>query len=422
MDLVKVYEKIAASANLLADSEGNLSLKTADGETTPATIGGRRMVLPTREQLDHGDPGSTVVFHPFSENLSRGPSEVLDRLTKAFNIRFEDGVTYLITQLLQLSASEAEHSKLRGEQLEFMTITQKADQKTCDAFKKIVEADSDSNKFVHMYLNRQPKLKDGKKYARAGIVTFPILQELEGETCYGVKLRVKDREMLKAIILYIFPDADVEHSFSVGTMSDQAPYMRALLATVANLAGSFNVVVERFVNLFEGSDQFIIDCNWQAEIDDVAAIAKAALKIPMQSGNEGKATTSRVEVKPTPSTSPVTPAARRDEPDQPNRVNSLDEALARRFENRRDYRDRDRYDDRSRDYDRRGGRDYRDDRRDYRDDRYESNRNNQARSLSEMYPTQDRGRYDRGGRGSGFRDERSGRFFDNNRPSGRGRI
>lgn len=411
MDLVKVYEKIAASANLIAGSEGVLSLKMADGESMPATIEGKRLVLPTREQLDHGDPEATVVFHPFSENLSRGPSQVLDRLTKAFNIRFEDGVALLITKLLELSASEAEHSKLRGEQLEFMTITQKADQKTCDAFKKIIEANSDSNKFVHLYLQRQPKLKDGKKYTRAGIVTFPILAELEGETCYGVKLRVKDREMLKAIMLYIFPSADEEHAYSIGTLSDQAPFMRALLATVANLAGSLNAVIERFTSAIEDIEPLIIDCDWSSDIEDVGAVAKAALKIPMQGGNEGKSNLSRGE--PAASTSPVSPAASREEPAQ-ERPSSLTDAL-----NSRNNRGRD-----DRDYDRR---DFRDDRRDYRGSReYDRERDNRrsGNSISDLFPSSDSGfgRRDRGGDRRGFRDDRSSRFFDSVSPRGRGRI
>jgi len=147
MDLVKLYEEIAVSANLISDKEGNLSLKTIDGEINPATIGGKRIVLPTREQLDNGDPEATVIFHPFSENLSRGPSEVLDRLTKAFAIRLEDGIACMISKLLELSASEKEHAQLRGEQLEFMTITKDANEKSCAAFKKIVDADSDGPKF-----------------------------------------------------------------------------------------------------------------------------------------------------------------------------------------------------------------------------------------------------------------------------------
>ena len=207
MKLIPLYESLLATADMASTADGFISRKVG-GKSTPATINGKRLVLPTHEHLCNPKPAEQIIFHPLSENILRGESIVVEDFRKAINIKLHYTIGVLAYQLLTIATSTAEHSKLNPDQLEFLSAVKNADEKTLESFQKLLRAmsvDQTANTFVSIYLKRGGVV-EGKKYSRAGIVSFPLFEELcKDDTVYGVKLRVKDKDTLINLMQYIFP-------------------------------------------------------------------------------------------------------------------------------------------------------------------------------------------------------------------------
>ena len=77
MDLHKFNAKLLGCIGIADETgKGHLSRVMANGSSMPFTIGGKRVVLPTKENLRTPED-NTIVFHPLSENITRSESEVL---------------------------------------------------------------------------------------------------------------------------------------------------------------------------------------------------------------------------------------------------------------------------------------------------------------------------------------------------------
>ena len=141
MDIVSLYDSILSAAGLRSDLHGFVSTATIPNSTvtTPIMVDGKRLVLPTREQLTAPDNGSTIIFHPLYENIMDGESAVISKLRKAFMVRLNSTTMMVGSQLLEICATVEEHRKLSPDQSEMLSAVGPVDAHTLENFVKIAK-------------------------------------------------------------------------------------------------------------------------------------------------------------------------------------------------------------------------------------------------------------------------------------------
>lgn len=415
MDLHTFNKSLLGSIGIIDETgEGHLSRLNSTGDnSSPWTIGGKRVVLPTNENLRKPED-NTIVFHPLSENITRSESDVLkamrDQIMYSLTIR---SVT-LLTELARVAATDSEHKRLDAASQKYL--------------KKLGDFDTRSYEFVTNAIKRvgpEPEkrlvsisLRKGNQadgILRRASFKWPVLDTVMGDApdLLGVKYPSKKvRPAIRSLFETVMGDADTREAMNYGSKNLVAPYFDALMNAFFNMASHLNQVTETHRKLLgdDLADHLLFDLSWYAGMDNLADMRK---RVPPQEGNEGALIVGQVQEK-----APANPAAaiappreretvarekidvpweessdRTAEPQKPHQRpsavprKSLDEALADQRAGRRDerddrrddryrddrYRDDRRYDDRDRDRyyrdDRRDTRDSRDYRRDERDDR-----------------------------------------------------
>ncbi|MNU19681.1 hypothetical protein D3C71_79140 [compost metagenome] len=292
MKLLDLYVAMLDLAKIKVTEDGFLEQRVM-GERKPAVLKGKSIVLPTRDQLTTTDWTNRTRFHPLNENVLRGESDVLTFFRKSLAIRANLTIALVAMKLLELATSPAEHGKLSPEQAEFLSKVKNADEKTLDVFVKLIDAHPANESFVSIFLKRAGQI-GGRRHARVGVVSFPIYQALKaGGDVKGVKMRVKDRESLIALLEYMIPTIDKGEENYRGSDSQIAPFCDALMKSMLVIAAPMNAIVELFRNQFDDSegeaDSLMFNDEWVEAFDNLSVMKNEIRSIPMQDGNDGTA-------------------------------------------------------------------------------------------------------------------------------------
>lgn len=289
MDLISLYKAILASLNITASPEGLLTLQMEDNEF-PATIDGKRLVLPTRDVLRAGNWDNLMAFHPLSENPLRGESQVIDMLRRAAGLRCSLVLTDLMQEFAYLGRDTGRHKTIPPKAADVLSAVQGVDEKFVATLVKILERQepAGANRLMSIYLKRGGTYR-GEKAARVAVVDFPILDQIEEEEeIFGVKLRKKDYEILKSLFLYILPDSDDRETYSAPSTSMTAPYFDALMRGFVKVADQLNAVVRTHWDMlktrFDNPESLLIDTSWIVHFNDLSEFDG---QIPALDGNQG---------------------------------------------------------------------------------------------------------------------------------------
>ena len=286
MNLLQFYESILLTAGFSIGSDGAISLALEE-PVVPMTIGQRRLVLPTPQQLKGGDWTKRIGFHPLAENILKGESEVFSRYRATLNRRLNQITAGLILELLYIAASPAEQRNLNGAQSEYLVKVKDADERTYESIRKLLAKlpiDDPANNLISLTMKRNGTI--GKeRYPRVCVVGFPVYEAAvasKDHTVMGVKLRVKDIEVLKAILEYIFPNLQApEAHYSKGSDSKVAPYTVALLSSTYSLIERTNEITTLFWgNNSEKYNVYALRDDWFSLIRDLSPLVKEIRLIP----------------------------------------------------------------------------------------------------------------------------------------------
>mgnify|MGYP003407292093 CR=1 FL=1 len=297
MNLLKLYTEILATGLMSVNDEGLVSQpsKYTLGGTVPiepTLIDGKRLVLPTQKHVDQPDPEEKIIFHPLSENALQGESAVITKLKTMNSVVINMTILNLVSKLIELALSTEEHKKLNPDQSELLSILKNADEKTEKDFMKIVlsgiRKEGAEGLFFKVFLKRGGTVM-GKKYARVGVVSFPLYEELtNGENeHYGVTLRKKDHGVFAKLLEYILPRIAESHAYDVGSDDDTAPYLDALMQSVASVGVDINARIAEFENLITYADELKIKMGWRKAFKDLSDFTPEIRRIPAQYGNRG---------------------------------------------------------------------------------------------------------------------------------------
>lgn len=305
MKLLDLYKSILECGGLTTDDDGFVSVKF-DKKSSPALIHGKRLVLPTQKQLS-SEFGDKIIFHPLSENILRGESEVITKMRSVFNIRLNYTFAALAQNLLTIITSIGEHHKLTPEQSEILSAVKNVDETTLISFTKMMVnsiQESPEKAFVSIFLKRGGTI-NGKKHSRVGVVTFPLYEELkkEQEVYFGVKLRSKDRLGLIQLYEYMLPNLETPEAYNFGSDSGVAPFLDALMGSVLGIASKMNDLLELFKGMIDSGEDLVFESNWVESFENLNEMIPQIRLIPSQAGNEGKIKTMESPVQA------VTPAA-----------------------------------------------------------------------------------------------------------------
>lgn len=296
MDIIKLYKDILSVANLRVSEDGYVSRVILD-ESSPFMVEGKRLVLPTQQHLNNPDKTTRVIFHPLRENPLHGESEVLVSFRQALNTHLNISIGLLLTQMLQLATSDAEHSKLSPDQSAFLSRLKKADETTFINFTKLLQAmpiDQTKQAFVQVFLKKGGE-HNGRKYKRIGVVHFPLYQELikkvpkgaPRDKVYDVDLRAHDRDNYIALMEYVFNQIGTPGAYNAPSDSDIAPSTEAIMAALLKVGSELNDQIDLFSNIFEDIESMKINSDWVETFDNLSNYIVDIRKIPTQLGNEG---------------------------------------------------------------------------------------------------------------------------------------
>lgn len=289
INIIDFYKSILDCGNLTTDKDGFVSVKESN---SPVLVTGKQLVLPIEKQLTSGNWSEKIVFHPLSENILRGESDVITKLRLVFNIRLNYTFAAISQELLAIVASTVEHKNLNPQQNEILSAISEVDNTTLENFNKITMAaigEGPDRAFINIFLKRGG-LIHGKKHSRVGIVTFPFYEELkkeDQEVFFGVKLRVKDKLVFKQLYEYILPNLDVVENYNFGSDSNIAPFLHSLMGAVMNIGSKFNDVLELFSKEIDSSELLVFSDEWVSTFDVLPELIYQIRLIPMQQGNDG---------------------------------------------------------------------------------------------------------------------------------------
>ena len=290
MELLNVYKSILRFSGLEADADGFVSTVLGD-KREPALINGMRLVLPTDNHLRNND-GQKVIFHPLSENILRGESEVISKLTEVINIRLNFTFGIIAQSLLNLVDSPELHKRLNSSQLSLLIAIKEVDNTTLTNFINVMLAgikSQPSKVFTNIYLNRGGSLGE-RRYSRVAVVSFPMWKELQenADTLFGVKIRVKDRDTFKQLFKFVFQSLVNGNEYSRGSDSNTAPYLDVLMRSAMGIAACLNDLLVNYKEFIEDADKLMFDGDWAEAFDRLDDLVPEIRRIPVQAGNEGR--------------------------------------------------------------------------------------------------------------------------------------
>jgi hypothetical protein len=283
------YADLLGSLNVHDVGDGLLTLKfpVGDGEYSekPCTSNGKRLTLPTDALIRNGKWEGLLAFHPLSENLLRGESEVLKFIRTMVRFRLSSTASQLFAELMGIAADPSRHKDLKPTQAEFLKSVQHANDKT----ETIVNTKLLTRHFddlLNIYLKRGGQFK-GEEYRRVAAVSFPIWDELKskGKMIYDIDCgSVKNKKTIASLFEFIFPKTDDQNYWSAASNETVAPYFQALMQCYAKVAKHLNSIVKKYKKHLQYPEMLTIPLDWEDGLQHLSDWKALIAPLP---GNEG---------------------------------------------------------------------------------------------------------------------------------------
>jgi hypothetical protein len=286
------------SANVLKDvgvfdasGEGFLSYLAGD-LPKPVTIGPKRLCLPVRAILDDGQWDQRIAFAPLAEQISQGPSPVLNAFKEFVQLRLKETFKAVILSLMELAIDQKRHKGLKADAAKFLQLLVEADQKTMDTLVRVLNAvgTAPEKRLVSLFL------KNGGEGGalRSCVVSFPIMEDAPAEdttTFFGVKMarKTKDKHLIVNLLEYVLGNEEERKAFTKSSNDGEAPYFHSLLLSFHAMATHLNKLIDRHKAGCSHLDGLRFELAWTEQLVDFTNFAHTHGRvIPVLPGNRGK--------------------------------------------------------------------------------------------------------------------------------------
>ena len=303
-EMIKFYRELFKAVNWVTSDAGYVLAKY-DDNLMEVMVDQKKLALPTIEFLTK-KPEMAVLFHPLKEVVSQGESPVLARFRKAMNVTARLSTFALITELLQLAASPAEHHKLTPDHLALMQkLSNVSDGTITDLAKVSAEVlHPDKPNLINIYLRPKATVQ-GRIHSRGAMVSFPLYLEACKDTkdLFGKKVSGKTKQIIKDLLEYLFPNIATPDAYSRGSSHETTPSLDALLRSYAALVGAINDTIRQFEDVKPSLKEFMINDAWVEDLD-FDKLQAAMRLVPVQEGNTG----GMINAAPAPAVATAPPA------------------------------------------------------------------------------------------------------------------
>lgn len=317
--LLNFYTDVLATARHNVKDDGSVVFMVGKDEV-PATVNFRvpeheqvpgeptvitRNMVSVMEELLRNPRDTDVFFHPTSEQMTRGESEVFRYLKRAILLRLNTSVTQLGAALLGVQQDASLQHKMTMEQLDIIKDIADSDKSSVMAWTKLCVRPIKENPLkpstwgLNIHIKRNGTY-GGKPYRRVGIVTMPMFEEVlsgkQYESADGKNLfRVKDYSMFRQVIRTIFPEAGVRDSETLNTGYDGtfAPYFVCFMKTVKSVADRLNYVVRTMEPAMKevgiDTSSLLVETPWFDYVSDegLDILSDISRSVPALIGNIG---------------------------------------------------------------------------------------------------------------------------------------
>lgn len=269
--LLNFYKQIIENVGLHVDKDGYIWHVIDEDDKVLITVGGKSMVLPTKEHLNSiystDDSGNVitnkVIFNPINEDIVKGDSTSIKMLKKWIEAKLGHIVASTGELLLTLAANKDLQQKTTFEINKFLAeinraqnigIKQLVDDKTIENWINIYSKSVDSTKgMFSIYLKKKGKY-DGQDFNRLAVLSSEVLEQLKTPgkepQVYDVKLRKKDVTIFSIIFEYLIDDFDEENIVCVGSNDKESPAFISLMSIYLKIVAKTNKILKHlaFVN------------------------------------------------------------------------------------------------------------------------------------------------------------------------------
>jgi hypothetical protein len=233
-----------------------------------------------------------MFFHPLTEDIRFGLSEVLNKYIQTLNINTNYRIGTLILSVMKALENPETHKHLNKKQSEFLYAIKDLDGTASVNFAKVLSGafkKNADNAFINIYTNRKITIGE-RSYPRAAVVNFSFLSELESKADmpYGVKIRKKDIQTFKTIFDLVFPNNADRSEYSRGSDSKVAPFLDAVVRTGISITEAINNTCDLFKDKIDDIDLLVHDyTNLLQDLSRLNDFNKLIRLIPPQTGNSG---------------------------------------------------------------------------------------------------------------------------------------
>ena len=298
MKVQALYKAILEAVGAIVTDDDLISITRPEADPIFATIGDKRLALPSDNLLNKGafnSDGGLIAFHPLCENVVLDASPVLQHLEKMMAFRLTWVFRELLMQLVAIAANTKLHKKMKVKTHGLLSALPEADDRTRKDFVRILENTTvtGQKRLLTLFI-RKGGTFGGDKVNQLGRFYPSIVDNLDKEkrTLLGVNLRIADVAGFLALIEYVLPDYQDSDRYSAPTNSPVAPAFHALLKTYGKVANQLNKIVDLHEAHLENADTLRINTEW---LDAVQDLSQYREKIPMLPGNDGAEGTQTVK-------------------------------------------------------------------------------------------------------------------------------
>ena len=235
----------------------------ADGNTVSKTL-----VLPTDEAIKRNDQG-VVYFHPLSENIIRGESEIVKSMRTMIRFRINATALTIMEIITELASDETKHKSMSSQQQIVLKCFAGATKKVKQDIKNVLDAYFD--KITGLYLKRKHTI-DGDVYRRVASITFPLRAMIkEGSKTVGEHemSSIKNAQVLGELIDYVFPKNEDSVLWSAGSNSDAAPYYESMLLVYSSVAERLNKLIKVFKKHIPNAESLMIPIDFKVGLQNL---------------------------------------------------------------------------------------------------------------------------------------------------------
>lgn len=274
--------------------DGHLSYMK-DGKPSPVTLNKTRLCLTIHRILKEGVGEERTAFHPLAEQITEGPSPVLNAYKNYITERIKATVRHIGLSLMELASDTKRHKGMSAKASKYLTALAgigEVDEKTVDTMRKVFDAVSQVPEKHLITIILKNKTDDGS--LRQAFVSFPIMDEAdsdETETFFGVKMprKTKDKALIVSVLEYILGDESARKLYTSGSKNGNSPYFHSLLLAFHKLGTRLNDILSIHAPKCPSFEELKFNLDWAEELEDFDEFAKVHSRaVPALPGNTGK--------------------------------------------------------------------------------------------------------------------------------------